>query len=303
VHDTVEDTAAALPLANAGARGENASRRGRMPRPIDAERNRTMPKSPLVLGIAVGAAALAGCESPRARLIRELGPAGPVIVASIDNLGWGLPLKLKTVGFTAVVTTWDARGKPYADQQKVTVDWPRDTIVSRGATPQGNWTLTARRDAEGGTRVKVEADDAVDAAAVERRNGPVLLALLHRLRGPYNLIGRNERPRGLSEAEVVGRELWRVGVEGDNSRAIAYYFDRSNVMLQLVTAGADRPGRKGTVTVYRYEALPNGAAFPKTLRVVDIGKHVLVGDTPVWLVEISDVRFLEGDSPGAGGGA
>ena len=61
--------------------------------------------------------------------------------------------------------------------------------------------------------------------------------------------------------------------------------------MRLVTAGADAPGGKGTVTVYSYRMLPNGMAFPMRISVMKIGEHVLIGDEPVLEVDYREVNF------------
>lgn len=249
-----------------------------------------MRKARLVLAFAVCGLVLAGCDTPRERMLRDLGPAGPTVAASIANLGWGLPLKQQAadVRFSAVVTTWNEEGKSFADRQEMTADLVAGRIVSSGQNPQGRWTATATLAPGNPGTVTVEAQPGVDVSAVRKRMAPTLLTLLHRLRGPYNLLNL-ERGRGGERANVGGRELLRVVVNSPN--AAAYYFDASNGMLQLVTAGADAPGGNGTVTVYQYAAMPNGIAFPKTLKIVKIGRHVLTGETPVALIEITDVKF------------
>ena len=83
----------------------------------------------------------------------------------------------------------------------------------------------------------------------------------------------------------------QIGVTGDNSKAVAYYFEAATGILKYVTAGADSPGGDGTVTDYEYRSLENGAAFPSLIRINRIGQNVLLGEIPVFLVEISDVRF------------
>jgi hypothetical protein len=250
-----------------------------------------MLKARLVLAIATCGLILAGCEASHDRVFRELGSAGPIVVASIRNLGWGLPLRqgARDVRFSAIVTTWNEEGKSFADRQEMTADLVDGRIVSRGLGPRGGWTVTATLPRGGGKGdVAVEAQPGVEADAVRKRMGPTLLTLLHRLRGAYNLVD-SERGRDGRQASVAGRDLVHVGV--NSPQAAGYYFDAGNGMLQFVTAGADAPGRDGTVTVYQYAALPDGAAFPKTVQIVKIGKHVLVGQTPVAMFEITNVKF------------
>ena len=236
--------------------------------------------------LAIGA--LAGCTTPRERMMRRLGPAAQIASASIDNLGWCRDGKrIKSARFTAIVTTYDKNGKSYTDRQEMVADFQADTITTIGGTPQGAWKAVADDDG----KFKLKADDAVDEAKVTERMASTLAVLLHRLRGPYNLLGPSERARTAEAVRVDGQDVVRVSVDGDNRKAIAYYFDAASGILKFVTAGADRPGKDGVVTVYRYASLPNGVAFPSLIKVARIGQHVLVGDEPVFEVEISDVSF------------
>jgi len=221
-------------------------------------------------------------------MMRRLGPAADIASASIDNLGWSRAGKrIDSARFTAIVTTYDEEDKSHTDRQEMFVNFKADTITAVGGTPQGSWKAVADDDG----KFKLKAGKAVDKAEVTRRMAATLATLLHRLRGPYNLLGRRERVRTADATRVDGQDVVRVSVDGDNRKAIAYYFDAASGILKFVTAGADRAGREGTVTLYQYDSLPNGAAFPNRIRVARIGRHVLVGRQSVFEVEISDVSF------------
>ena len=242
----------------------------------------------LGLGVAVAAACLTGCQGRWAGIRQELGPAAEIGTAAMQNLGWDSQAgKLRKVGFSAVVTTYDKNGKSYTDLQKMVVDLKKDTLTAVGRSPQGPWRATAYDDG----KFKLKAKRPVDKYEVTRRMAPTLATLLHRLRGPYNLVGHHEHARSAEAALIDGARVVRVSVDGDNRKAVAYYFDAATGMLRFVTAGADRPGRKGTVTVYRYAALPNGMAFPKLIKVARLGTHVLVGEEAIFQVEISGMRL------------
>jgi hypothetical protein len=233
-------------------------------------------------------ALVAGCDNYRMAESR-LGPASAIVSASVANLGWrkvfgGAP---GAVSFTAIVTTYDKDGQKYTDRQKMVADLGAGAISASGATPLGAWTARAGRAGLTST----EADPRVDTALVSRRMGMVLPVLLHRLRGPYNLLDGPEVARSGQKAQVGGVPVVRVGVTGDNSQAVAYYFEPATGILKYVTAGADAPGGDGTVTSYEYRSHKNGATFPCLIRVDRIGKNVLLGEVPVFQVELSDVRF------------
>ncbi len=236
----------------------------------------------------LGTALLAGCDHNQ-MAGRQLGPSSEIVSASIENLGWGKVFggSLGSVSFTAIVTTYDKDGQKYTDRQQMVVDLGTDVITAKGATPLGTWTATARQ----GSPISVNAEPGVDAGLVERRMGMVLPVLLHRLRGPYNLHGGAEVARSEQKANVSGMPVVRVGVTGDNTMAVAYYFGAATGILKYVTAGADAPGGNGTVTSFEYRSIANGATFPCLIKVNRIGKNVLLGEIPIFQVEISDVSF------------
>ena len=113
---------------------------------------------PGLVGMLAGLA-LAGCETPRERMMRDLGPAAQIASTSIDDLGWcGAGERIKSARFTAIVTTYDEAGKSYTDRQEMLVDFKADTITAVGGTPQGSWKAVADDDG----KFKLKADKAVD---------------------------------------------------------------------------------------------------------------------------------------------
>ncbi len=219
----------------------------------------------------------------------KIGPASDVVSASIENLGWTKAFggRLGNASFVAIVTTYDKDGHKYTDRQKMVVDLAANSITTTGATPQGTWQATAGP----GGAFSVDAQASTNTALVRKRMGSTLAMLLHRLRGPYNLLADREKARTPRKAQVGGLPVIRVGVTGDNSMAVAYYFGSATGILKYVTAGGDSPGSAGTVTTYEYRSLKNGATFPSLIHVNRIGRNVLLGETPVFHVEISDVKF------------
>lgn len=234
------------------------------------------------------AAWLAGCAEYHSAAMK-LGPASDVVSASIENLGWAKAFggRLGSASFVAIVTTCDKDGQKYTDRQEMVVDLAANRITAAGATPQGTWQATAT---PGGV-LSVHAQAGVNTALVRRRMGPTLALLLHRLRGPYNLLEGKESARAPQKDQVGGLEVIRVGVTGEGRMAVAYYFGSATGILKYVTAGADSPGSNGTVTSYEYRSLKNGATFPSLIQVNRIGRNVLLGQIPVFQVEISDVKF------------
>jgi hypothetical protein len=120
--------------------------------------------------------------------------------------------------------------------------------------------------------------------------------LLRRLGGPMNLAMPSVQPKGKQEVvHLPGGDVVRVGVQGEGMRK-AYYFDRTTHLLKYVTVGADRPGEKGTVTLYEYTKIDGTYWFPSSVRVVLIGEHVLISDREVWSATIANVKVLKGKS-------
>lgn len=236
----------------------------------------------------LGLVALAGCgPTKHERGIALLGSANQIVTASIDNMGWSRPgAEIRSAHFTAIVTTYDEAGKSFTDRQEMAIDLVKVTITATGGTPQGTWT--AQTDEAG--QFEVKADKGVNVAVVTRRMAPTLLTLLRRIRGPYNLLG-DERPRTVDSMRVAGQDVVRVSVGGDTRQAVAYYFDSASGILRYVTALADRPAAKGTVTDYQYQSLPNGVLFPSKIKVAHLGQFVLIGEKPICEVEISHVTF------------
>lgn len=234
------------------------------------------------------AACPAGCAEYH-KAAMKLGPASDVVSASIENLGWTKAFggRLGSASFVAIVTTYDKDGHKYADRQEMVVDLAANRITAAGATPQGTWKATAGP----GGAFSVDAHAGVNTGLVSRRMGSALAILRHRLRGPYNLLEGKESARAPQKDQVGGLPVIRVGVTGDNRMAVAYYFGSATGILKYVTAGTDSPGSNGTVTSYEYRSLKNGATFPSLIQVNRIGRNVLLGETPVFQVEISDVKF------------
>jgi len=235
----------------------------------------------------LGLVVTAGCQPTQERMVSQLGPAKPIVTASIANLGWSRAgTEIQSASFTAIVTTYDEAGKSFTDRQTMVVDLAKVTITATGGTPQGTWT--AQVDDHG--QFDVQADKAVDAAAVRKRMAPALRALLRRVRGPYNILG-DERPRTVESVRVAGQDAVRVSLGTGTPEAVAYYFDASTAILKYVTTGADRPAAKGTITEYQYQSMPNGVLFPSRIKVAHLGQFVLIGEKPILEVEISEVTF------------
>jgi hypothetical protein len=234
----------------------------------------------------LGGVVLCGCEmSPRSPAVA---PASPTVEAAIQAVGgreaWA---DVEVVSARAVVAVYDAKGSRYVDRQDQEIDFADGKIRAIGRTPSGHWR--GRADLEGAGQVSgplfgVRKDLRTLMVAA-------LATMLHRAAGPLNFAFGPEAPRSESPARIAGEDLIRIGVGGDSRRAVAYYFHPKTKTLRYVTSGGDRAGATGTLTEYTYMRLPNGMAFPESIRVVRIGQHALIGPERVLEVDFSAVSI------------
>ncbi len=235
--------------------------------------------------LAWGCSMLAlGCSDPYARF--KLGPAKPVVSKCVEAMG-GLKTwrSMKPIAAVALVTMYDSDGKALVNEQQQVIDVFGNSIRAVVRLPGGTWSATVG----GSGPATFEATGAGVSAEMSARLIHALRLTLHRARGAFNLLGQAERATAAEPARVAGADLVRVPVVGGRAGTRAYYFDPGSRMLKYLTAGADAPGGEGTVTIYTYQLIPSGAAFPEKISVVRIGDHVLIGDQPVLEVEYRQV--------------
>lgn len=237
---------------------------------------------------AFGSFLLGGCGLIFSDPVAQLGPARETVIASLNAMGsleaWR---KVGQIRAKAVVTMYDEKGQAYVNRQDQVIGLSAGKIVARATTPQGAWKAQVVLDGPS----ELESPGFQLDPAIKNRILASLATELHRVGGPLNFILADERARSREPARVGGVDVVRVGVGADNRRAIAYYFDATTHLLRFLTSGADKAGHKGTVTVYTYMMLPGGMAFPRRIRVVEIGQHVLVGEKHVLDVDFSDVTL------------
>jgi len=231
---------------------------------------------------------LAGCRNSGMRAYDryELGAARGTVAAGVEAMGglaaWG---RIRAVRAKAVVTTYDQDGRAYVNRQTQVIDIRGGKISAEASTARGRWRATYTR---GGKFSLIGAGALDGIKAGELREA--LAIVLHRVTGPFNLLVKVDRPVALAAVWFEGRNLTRVAVAGGEGRSVAYYFDDHSGLLDMITCGSERPGREGTVTLYTHQMLPNAIVFPRQIRIVKTGKHVLIGRRPVMEVEFSDVQ-------------
>ena len=235
-----------------------------------------------VLLVGHGCAGLSGPDP-----YRRLGPARDIVSASVEWLGgydtWG---RLGPVRASAVVSIHDSNGQAYVSRQQQTIDIHGGRLVAAAHTAQGPWTATVHDSG----RYDLGGSGVVFDRQMQERICGELATLLHRVRGPLNLLRGSEKVNSVERTRLGGEDVIRVAVDGSGGQAIAYYFEATSGVLRYVTAGSERPGAEGTVTVYTYMMLPNGMAFPRRIRVVETGENVVIGLRPVFEAEFTDVE-------------
>jgi len=232
---------------------------------------------------------LTGCLDSQMRAYDryELGAARGTVVAGVEALG-GLDVwrRVGAIRVKAVVTTYAKDGRAYVNRQNQVIDIHGGRITAEASTPGGRWRATYTR----GGRFSLTGAEALDGiGAGELREA--LGLVLHRVCGPFNLLANVDRPGAVARVWFEGRNLTRVAVSGGEARPVAYYFDDHSGLLHMMTCGSEKPGRDGTVTLYTYKMLPNGAVFPGKIRIVKTGRHVLIGRQMVMEVEFGDVQI------------
>jgi hypothetical protein len=231
------------------------------------------------LACVLAMAMAAGCQPSDDP--HKLGPAKDIVTASLDAHGGLYALRhADSMSAAAVITIYDAQGRPHTDSASVQIDLARGVVTAR-QSPGAAWSASATADS-------CTPSGRFSTPDQRQRFCDALQLLAHRARGPMNLIDSRERPAGAARATVEGMDLVRVPVTGDNSHAIAYYFDSGDKTLRMVTSGADRPGRDGTVTTYEYQKVGQ-VLVPRRITVHRIGLYTLVGQLPIADIQLSDI--------------
>jgi hypothetical protein len=131
--------------------------------------------------------------------------------------------------------------------------------------------------------------DASLTSAQKQQIENYLRLILHRLRGPLNLLDGGETPGAVTTVFVASRAMRRVEATGRAELAKAYFFDERYHDLRLITDGKDTPPASGTVTVLTNERV-DGLLLPVEMEVVDAGRDCLIGTHTRMSVQLKDVR-------------
>ncbi len=198
---------------------------------------------------------------------------------------------LSVVGAKAVITIQEPSGQASVNTVDLTIDLPGGTLEARAKTATGVWQGQAGING----KYTLSGEGLPGEPARQQQIGQALTKILHRLRGPMNLLLGTDRLAGSGrECMVDGASVVRLPVGEGAFDVKAYYFAKADRRLAFLTAGGDAPGQDGTVTVYEYQTLKGGLAFPRQIRLIHIGSNILVGRESSGLVldvTFSDVRF------------
>jgi len=188
---------------------------------------------------------------------------------------------------TAIVTTYDSSGTAHVNQQLQRIDIRNGKIVASARTGRGSWRATARIN----ERCRLKARGFKPDKDTESRICKAIETLVHRVRGPLNLLGCDERAGSVTDAQVEGENLVRVAATDETESALGYFFDSSTGQLRFVTSLSQGFEQKETVTAYDYMMLGDGTAFPHRISVAEVGENVLVGASPILEVEFRKVEI------------
>ena len=196
-----------------------------------------------------------------------------------------------TVRAKAVLTIREPAGQDCVNAIDLTIDLSGGVLEARARTATGGWQGRAGINGQ----CDLSGEGLPGEPARREQIAKALATILHRLRGPMNLLLGTDRPDGVSRPAVVdGVDVVRLPAGGGAFDVKAYYFARGDHRLAFLTAGGDAPGQAGTVTVYDYQTVRSGLAFPSRIRLIRLGSEVLVGGEAADLlldVTFSDVQL------------
>jgi hypothetical protein len=245
------------------------------------------------MAIAVCLTGLAGCASRGTTLTT----ASTVTVPQPSDLGADDWLRdVSTLEATALVTAYDADGAAHVSVVQLTVDVNAGKVRATCNIPGGSWRAAIALDGWGlmnpiGWDSVSARGDASLTEAQREQIAERLRLILHRLRGPVNVLGGGERIVASDRMTAGAHDLTRLRVEGRPSLVAAYYFDESKAQLRMVAQGGYEPGDTGTMTVYHTERTADGVVLPVRLEVTQLGVHGLIGSQRILSVRLKDISL------------
>ncbi len=226
-------------------------------------------------------APLAGCGTPSTAV-------PPVVTATIVNYGGAEAMRdVSAITATAVITAYDDEGTARVSAAEVVIRPNAGRIEAIARLPQGNWRAKVKLD--GGASVRTSGS--LELSSEQKREiGDTLRLILHRVRGPVNLLDGGERPGASGPAPLAGHRLIRVPSAGRAELVEAYYFDAGTDELRFVAVGPAEPGERGKVTVLTNKRTRGGLMLPVVMEVLRRGENSLLGERKYLQVRLTEVR-------------
>jgi len=240
-------------------------------------------KPALVVAFAMAAFAMVGAGG--------CGPSGvapPVVASTLANYGGLEALRdVSAITATAVITAYDEDGVARVSAADVVIRPNAGRIEATGRLPQGTWRAKVKLD--GGASVRTGGSLRFSPERA-RRIGDALRLILHRVRGPLNLVDGGETVGAVEVTVLGGEKVTRVATAGRDELATAYYFDARAEELRYILAGPAAPGERGEVTTLRNKRMPDGLVLPIAMEVVRAGENNLLGVRKALRVQLQNVR-------------
>ena len=188
-------------------------------------------------------------------------------------------LNMKKITGRAVVTVYDDDGIGRVRGQNFTANLPSGRIKAEGVFPGGTWRGSASVD--GNSSVSSSGDGSLSDGQ-KQEIGDYLRLIIHRMRGPVNLLRRGgEDPGQVESLFQSGHPMMRVLSCGREDMATAYFFDKKTCRLRMMSTGDYELPGEGTVTLYEYARTASGVLLPKSLEVVALGPNSFVGSRKI----------------------
>ncbi len=242
-----------------------------------------MKRSSVWMGVAAvlaGLAWTAGCEKPApdpdVQAARSALQRGQDASGTVQQ--WRRAVPVRSV---VLVSFYEPDGAANIRRMEIRVNPLAGEMTAWGITPLGPWQLSVRQKDDGTFDMLYEGPDDDASGWLPR----AMAMLLHRIRGPLNVLRGPEQTVSVGPADVGGIDeaLTRVGVDASASaaRTQAYYFDAKSNRLRLITTHADTPGQEGLVSEIEFAESPDLPTLPRQIRIHRIGEFALIGPEKV----------------------
>ncbi len=242
----------------------------------------------VLVSVAVLAGVLAGCVGGGLGPVNveQLGEAAPALMAAAETHNTQARRNVAAIEADALITRYDGATE-VVSVQRLRIEPARGRIRSTALYPGGSWQATVGLDGDADfqTTGRVQLTEAQQAEIAS-----YLRLILHRVRGPLNLLGGGERPVGVTEVFQAGLRADRVESTGRRELARGYFFELPDHELRMITAGGLEAGQQGTVSRL-WNSEFDGLLLPVAIRVTSLGGDSLLGDRRLMDVEFNRVTI------------